>query len=118
MDRVFKGRGSRPDVANPTRPARSLRPGVLLAGINKRLVILSSRGDFGYGPGQRIAHMNHVEGGVATAFGYIGITDVASVAIEYDEFADDRLRASIASAEADVDALAARMATSAIVEAA
>ena len=84
----------------------------LLAGMNKRLVILSSRGDFGYGPGQRIAHMNHVEGGVATAFGYIGITDVASDAIEYDEFADERLRASIASAEADVDALAARMATS------
>jgi len=90
----------------------------LLAGMNKRLVILSSRGDFGYGRGQRIAHMNHVEGGVATAFGYIGITDVASAAIEYDEFADDRLRASIASAEADVDALAARMVTSAVVEAA
>lgn len=81
----------------------------LLAGMNKRLVLLSSRGDFGYGPGQRIAHMNHVEGSVATAFGYIGITDVASVAIEYDEFADERLRASIASAETDVDALVARM---------
>ena len=82
----------------------------LLAGMDKRLVILSSRGDFGYGPGQRIAHLNHVEGGVATAFGYIGITDVASVAIEYDEFADDRLRASIAAAEADVDTLVTRMA--------
>lgn len=81
----------------------------LLAGMNKRLVMLSSRGDFGYGPGQRIAHMNHVEGGVAAAFGYIGITDVASVAIEYDEFADDRLHASIASAEVDVDALVDRM---------
>ncbi|CAJ0784416.1 MULTISPECIES: FMN-dependent NADH-azoreductase [Ralstonia] len=86
----------------------------LLAGMNKRLVILSSRGDFGYCPGQRIAHMNHVEGGVATAFGYIGISDVASVAIEYDEFADDRLRASIASAENEVDALVARMAGAAV----
>ena len=82
----------------------------LLAGMGKRLVILSSRGDFGYSPGQRIAHINHVEGGVATAFGYIGITDVASVAIEYDEFADDRLRASIAAAEAQVDALVEHMA--------
>ncbi len=88
----------------------------LLAGMNKRLVILSSRGDFGYSPGQRIAHMNHVEGGVATAFGYIGITDVASVAIEYDEFADDRLHASIAAAEAGVDALVARMAVGVIPE--
>jgi len=82
----------------------------LLAGMGKRLVILSSRGDFGYSPGQRIAHINHVEGGVATAFGYIGITDVASVAIEYDEFADERLRASIAAAEAQVDALVEHMA--------
>jgi len=82
----------------------------LLAGMGKRLVILSSRGDFGYSPGQRIAHMNHVEGGVATAFGYIGIADVASVAIEYDEFADERLRASIAAAEAQVDALVEHMA--------
>ncbi|CAJ0816468.1 FMN-dependent NADH-azoreductase [Ralstonia flaminis] len=90
----------------------------LLAEMNKRLVILSSRGDFGYGPGQRIAHLNHVEGGVATAFGYIGITDVASVAIEYDEFADDRLHASIVSAEADVDALVARMAASTAAKAA
>lgn len=90
----------------------------LLAGMNKRLVILSSRGDFGYDPGQRIAHLNHVEGGVATAFGYIGITDVASVAIEYDEFADERLKASIAAAEHGVDALAARMAASVTAEAA
>ncbi len=90
-----------------SRPGEPYWP--LLAGMDKRLVILSSRGDFGYGPGQRIAHMNHVEGGVATAFGYIGITDVASVAIEYDEFADDRLRASIAAAEAQVDALVERM---------
>ncbi|WP_296226324.1 FMN-dependent NADH-azoreductase [Ralstonia sp. UBA689] len=89
----------------------------LLAGMNKRLVILSSRGDFGYGPGQRIAHLNHVEGGVATAFGYIGITDVASVAIEYDEFADERLTASIAVAEHGVDALVVRMAAGATAEA-
>ena len=53
---------------------------------------------------------------MATAFGYIGITDVASVAIEYDEFADDRLHASIAAAEAGVDALVARMAVGVIPE--
>ncbi|MCO5411404.1 FMN-dependent NADH-azoreductase [Ralstonia mojiangensis] len=93
---------------NRSRPDEPYWP--LLAGMNKRLVILSARGDFGYGPGQRIAHLNHVEASVATAFGYIGVTDVASVAIEYDEFADERLRASIASAESEVDALVARMA--------
>lgn len=77
----------------------------LLAGSGKRLVTLSARGDHGYGPGERIEHMNHVEPAIRTAFGYIGITQTHHVAIEYDEFADERLQRSIASAESDVDAL-------------
>lgn len=83
----------------------------LLSAHNKRLVILTSRGDYGYGPGGRIQHMNHVEASIRTAFAYIGITDVHSVAIEYDEFGDARLQASIEAAEAAVDALASRLAT-------
>ncbi|SLN66592.1 FMN-dependent NADH-azoreductase [Oceanibacterium hippocampi] len=76
----------------------------------KTLVILSSRGDYGYEPGERLENMNHVEGGIAVPFGYIGITDVHSVAIEYDEFADARLQASIESAEKKIDALVRRLA--------
>jgi FMN-dependent NADH-azoreductase len=49
--------------------------------------------------------MNHVEPSIRTAFGYIGITHVHSVAVEYDEFADHRLAASIAAAEAATDKL-------------
>lgn len=75
----------------------------------KTLVILSSRGDYGYDPGERLEHMNHVEGGVSVPFGYIGITDVHSVAIEYDEFADERLQASIRAAEESVDALVSNL---------
>jgi FMN-dependent NADH-azoreductase len=86
-----------------SRPGERYWP--LLTPHNKTLVVLSSRGDFGYGPGERIAHMNHVEPHLRTAFGYIGITDLRSVAIEYDEFADERLVQSIAEAEAGVDAL-------------
>ena len=81
----------------------------LLADAGKRLVVLSARGDHGYGAGQRIAHMNHVEPAIRTAFGYIGITEMHSLAIEYDEFADERLRASIEQAEAEVDGLADRL---------
>lgn len=81
----------------------------LLANSGKTLVILSSRGDYGYGPGGRMEGANHVEPGIRTPFGYLGVTDVASVAIEYDEFADDRLKASIAAAEAEVDRLAATL---------
>lgn len=77
----------------------------LLSETGKTLVILSSRGDHGYGAGGGIETMNHVETSIATAFNYIGITDIRSIAVEFDEFADERLRASIANAETEVDAL-------------
>jgi FMN-dependent NADH-azoreductase len=91
-----------------SRPGEPYWP--LLTEQRKQLVILGSRGDYGYGPGSRIAHMNHVEPSIKTAFGYIGITDVHGAAVEYDEFADERLKDSIATAEAAVDALAAQLA--------
>ncbi len=81
----------------------------LLTGADKTLVVLSSRGDFGYGKDGRIEHMNHVEPSIRTAFAYMGITDVESVAIEYDEFGGERLQGSIARAEAEVDALVDRL---------
>lgn len=77
----------------------------LLAEQGKQLVLLSARGDYGYDAGERIAHMNHVEPSLRTAFRYIGITDVRSVAVEYDEYGGERLAGSIARAEADIDAL-------------
>lgn len=82
----------------------------LLAGQGKRLVLLSARGDSGYDPGGRLDASNHVEAGVVTPLRYIGIDAVDRIAIEYDEFADERLLASIATAEARVDALAERLA--------
>ena len=81
----------------------------LLAEQGKRLVILSSRGDYGYEAGERIADRNHVEASVRTAFAYIGITQSWSVAAEYDEFGDERLLASLAQAEQEIDRLAHRL---------
>lgn len=85
------------------------RPGVpywpLLSG--KRLVLLTARGDGGYdGP---LAHMNHVEPHLRTVFGYIGITDVTSIAVEYDEFGDERLASSLTQAERAIDELVEAM---------
>lgn len=82
----------------------------LLAGQRKRLVLLSARGDYGYNPGERLGADNHVEAGVMTPLRYIGLDAVERVAIEYDEFADERLHASIAAAEAAVDGLVMRLA--------
>jgi FMN-dependent NADH-azoreductase len=81
----------------------------MLAGMGKRLIVLSARGDHGYDAGGRQAHVNHVESGVRDVFGYLGITGFDTVAIEYDEFADERLKASIAAAERAVDDLVDRL---------
>jgi FMN-dependent NADH-azoreductase len=81
----------------------------LLAEQGKRLVILSARGDYGYEAGERIADRNHVEASVRTAFAYIGITQSWSVAVEYDEFGDERLLASLAQAEQQIDRLVQRL---------
>lgn len=82
----------------------------MLSQHGKRVVIISARGDYGYDPGQRLEAMNHVESSVMTALGYIGITDVHTVAVEYDEFADDRVQQSLASAQARVNALVQQLA--------
>jgi FMN-dependent NADH-azoreductase len=52
-----------------------------------------------------LAGRNHVEPSIATAFAYMGVTDVYGASIEYDEFADERLADSIRQAEAAVDSL-------------
>lgn len=71
----------------------------------KRLVILTSRGDYGYDEGGRLAAMNLVEAGLKAPLSYIGLRQTHSIAIEYDEFGDERLAQSIALAERSVDAL-------------
>ncbi|MGL4960550.1 MAG: FMN-dependent NADH-azoreductase [Inquilinus sp.] len=80
----------------------------------KRLVTLGARGDWGYGPGERLAGINHVEPHLHTVFRYIGITDAVSVAAEYDEFADERIQQSLQAAEAEIDRLVARMTAEAV----
>ncbi|WP_309089356.1 NAD(P)H-dependent oxidoreductase [Phenylobacterium sp.] len=77
----------------------------LLSGQGKRLVLLGSRGDYGYDEGGRTAHLNHVEASVRTPFRYMGVDEAYSVAVEYDEFGGERLAASIARAEAETDRL-------------
>lgn len=81
----------------------------MLAGQGRRLVLLGARGDFGYDPGGRLAHLNHVEDGIAVPLAYLGIDRVDRIAVEYDEFADARLAGSLAAAEAELDALVPRL---------
>jgi FMN-dependent NADH-azoreductase len=77
----------------------------MLADAGKRMVLLGARGDHGYGPGGRIAHLNHTESSVRSVFGYVGITDVYEAAVESDEFGGEELAQSLRKAEQEVDRL-------------
>lgn len=69
----------------------------------KQLVVLSSRGEFGFVGGVR-AHMNALDIGIAACAHYLGATaaDVITIAAEYDEFGGERRAQSIAQAEAAI----------------
>lgn len=73
----------------------------------KTLVILSAHGEFGFAPGGVRAAMDHLTGHIETCARYLGVGVVHKVAIEYQEFGDDRHKASVENALAAVDALAA-----------
>lgn len=76
----------------------------------KQLVVLSARGDGDYGPGGVLANSNLVEASVRVPLAYIGISEFHSVSVEWDEFADERVAASLLAAEADIEALVERLA--------
>jgi FMN-dependent NADH-azoreductase len=76
----------------------------------KTLVVLSSRGEFGFCPGGVRAERNHLDPHLRTVAHYLGVAEIHTIAVEYQEFGDDRHAASIAQAEIDAVALAGRLA--------
>jgi len=78
----------------------------------KRLVVLSSRGEFGFAPGGVRAHLNALDPALAACAHYFGVAqaDIDTVAIEYQEFKDARHAASVEAAETRTRALATELA--------
>ena len=58
-----------------------------------------------------MAHMNHLEPGLVTALGFIGITRVHTIAIEGQEIGGEVLAASVAEARSKLDALVGKLQT-------
>ncbi|MBA4142477.1 MAG: NAD(P)H-dependent oxidoreductase [Nitrosospira sp.] len=75
----------------------------LLSG--KTLVLLTSSGEFGFEPGGLRESMNHLGPHVRTLSHYLGVEEFHEIGIEYQEFGDDRHRASIDLARQAVDEL-------------
>jgi FMN-dependent NADH-azoreductase len=80
------------DVTNEKQPYKPLLTG-------KRMLVITSTGDAGYHPGGPLEQMNHLDPHIRTAFGFIGITDIDFIGVNYDEFPDDRVERSLAGAE-------------------
>jgi FMN-dependent NADH-azoreductase len=76
----------------------------------KTLVILSSRGEFGFGPGGVREGMNHLETHIRTCAHYLGVEDSHLIAIDYQEFNDERHQRSVADAYAAIPVLVDQLA--------
>lgn len=99
-------------------PSRGDDPYIrLLAERPRHVVVLSSRGGHGMEPGGPLAHMNHLEPHLRTAFGFIGLDHVESIAVEHEEEGGDRLATSFAAALAWVEQTVARLQRTAAEEA-
>lgn len=75
----------------------------------KKLVILSSRGEFGFGPGGIREAMNHLDTHIQTCAHYLGVNETHGISIDYQEFGDARHEASIEQAFATAPRLAKQM---------
>ncbi|GJL77457.1 MAG: FMN-dependent NADH-azoreductase [Nitrospinaceae bacterium] len=84
-----------------TRGDEPLEP--ILSG--KHLVILSSRGEFGFEPGGVREDKNHLEPHIRTCSKYLGAVEDHLIAIEYQEFGDERHRQSVENAHRAVPKL-------------
>lgn len=73
--------------------ARGDRP-ILPKLTNKALVVLSSSGEFGFGPGELNAAHGHLIPHIRSCARYLGADSTDVVAIEYQEFRDARHEAS------------------------
>jgi len=71
----------------------------------KKLVLITSSGEFGFEVGGIREHMNHLGPHVKTASGYLGVEEFFEVKSEYQEFADDRHERSVKDAYKKIDEL-------------
>jgi FMN-dependent NADH-azoreductase len=71
----------------------------------KTVVVLSARGEFGFGPSGVREQMNHLETHIFTCAHYLGVEESHVIAVDYQEFDDERHRQSLADALAAIPVL-------------
>lgn len=79
--------------------------------LGKRMVIITARGDSGFGTGERNEKMNYQDPYLSLIFGFIGITNISFISVENDEFGGATLAESIAHARTKISQLVAARTT-------
>jgi FMN-dependent NADH-azoreductase len=101
VDQVVRlGRTVDIDETNPSDPYIAK-----LADRERHVVVLAARGGVNMAPGEEMAHMNHVETHLASAFEFVGISRIHTVAIEGQEAGGEVLAKSVADATRKVERL-------------
>lgn len=90
------------DLARGDKPLQPILSG-------KTLVMLTSWGEFGFGPGEANEHANHLTSHLETVSKYLGVDDIHHIGIEYQEFGDERFAASQAEAHAALPVMVSRL---------
>ena len=75
----------------------------------KTLVLLTAHGEFEFQAGGLRERMNHLDPHIRTVAGYLGVSTMHHVAIEYQEFGDARHQQSLVSAQAQIPHLVAEL---------
>jgi FMN-dependent NADH-azoreductase len=70
--------------------------------LGKKMFIVEARGDSGFQPGGRYEQMNYHDPYLVTVFGFMGITDIAFIHVENDEYGGQKLAKSIAQARTKI----------------
>ena len=76
--------------------------------LNKQMVVITARGDSGFGIGERNEKMNYQDPYLRTIFGFVGITDITFIQVENDELGGISLAESIAKARTQMAQLVGR----------
>lgn len=105
VDQVMRiNKAFRFDLARGNHPIEPLLSG-------KTLVLITSCGEFGFGPGGEREHMNHLGPHIKTLGKYLGVESFYEIASEYQEFGDERHQKSVADALKKAKLLAADLAS-------
>ncbi|NJK52213.1 MAG: FMN-dependent NADH-azoreductase [Leptolyngbyaceae cyanobacterium SU_3_3] len=74
---------------------------------NKKMFVITARGDGGYDSGGRNEKLNHQDPYIKTVFAFMGITDLHFIHVENDEFGGKKLADSITNARTRITELVA-----------